>query len=850
MSCRSTSAGSAFTSWARFSSPYPVSDRVTTSTFHHLREVYLGRTEENRRNHTDEEYYALLDRQVARVNRRHMTDAERASYLSRLEAARTEPVPDQATLYALFNITPQLRSRAEAQNIFCENISRRTRVPIDTVRTRFLGIADAVPGGARAPREGVEQAAALGLSRDAGTVAAMQRLESETRHQEAAVAAASPQRITRQPITGILGDTHTEAGTIVEHGYDPRNGRLEVGIREEGHMRATIYSYQNIPRNLYHSFISNPGNVWSTEIRGNVDYQYSSEWEATLAGAAPRCEICGQFADASHGCPPAPERFENGYGDEARGTWTYHQVNHYYVADIATSSTPEEDQVIVEQSTIMLPLETELISALNNVGGVEILLNQHIVHYPGDWPQTAIYSGYISGSVMLYRDENTREIQLNMQGLVCNCRAYQNEGTCVHMNQIEQAVTDRVLPPAEEELQRREAAGRAAAVNAAAERIRRELEEAIAADWTRNETTAAEAAATWRRESEVLYSEDLAAFITDVETALAARRGNNGNPVIPYQKENVLDGLCQRGSGQAFGIEIEYSFPEDVDWEEANERIAEELHAAGLTYSNYQQGYRASAGRGFRDTHSTHGVGNWSFEDDGSVSGELVSPGMYDEPETWEKLELALTILKRNGAVASVDAGAHVHVGTGNWHGTISPYVELARIVTQHEDAIVRLGSSTDRGTHRNNGYSNPMGSVPPAGFQNIREAHQWQGERYSILNLNNCGGSRHDHPEFRVFDATLDPGTIQAQIKLAVALTAAAGRISDSGGTSRGAEKWGSHARRGAPATPQTAAEIAEDSATVRSLLDTLFRRKEDKAQMAAVFANTRWTIPRNTRH
>ena len=65
------------------------------------------------------------------------------------------------------------------------------------------------------------------------------------------------------------------------------------------------------------------------------------------------------------------------------------------------------------------------------------------------------------------------------------------------------------------------------------------------------------------------------------------------------------------------------------------------------------------------------------------------------------------------------------------------------------------------------------------------------------MVNFHNCHGGREDHPEFRVFDATLDPGAIQAQIKIAVASTAAAERIAAAGGTSRGQEPWGAHAQR-----------------------------------------------------
>lgn len=159
---------------------------------------------------------------------------------------------------------------------------------------------------------------------------------------------------------------------------------------------------------------------------------------------------------------------------------------------------------------------------------------------------------------------------------------------------------------------------------------------------------------------------------------------------------------------------------------------------------------------------------------------------------------------------------------------------------------MFRLASNPERGEHRNggNGYSNAMPTVPAEGFADVGRARTWQRGRTAALNMYNVSGSSGDHPEFRVFDASLDPGTMQAQIKLAVSMTEAANRAAASGGTRRPAEAVGMHFLRngGTQTDPSDTQALIAESGTARSLLDTLFRRRADKEQMVALFAHTKW--------
>jgi hypothetical protein len=339
-----------------------------------------------------------------------------------------------------------------------------------------------------------------------------------------------------------------------------------------------------------------------------------------------------------------------------------------------------------------------------------------------------------------------------------------------------------------------------------------------------------------------------------MQEAKRRAENNSGMPAIEYVRENVLDGMCQRGNGQAFGVELEYEFPSYMTYEEiktAQYRIGEQLYNLGLTYSREQQAYGESKARGFRDEHvDEQGRGNWSWERDGSVAGEIVSPGMYDEPKTWDNLQLVLRVLKANGAVAGIHSGAHVHVGAAAYKDNPAAYTELARLVSQHEDVIARLSSDPHRGTHRSSLYAQPLPhTVPPEGFRSVPVAYDWQQqahERYTIVNFASCIGDDTDHVEIRAFDSTLDPGTVQAQVMLAVGVVNAAERNVQKGGTRRGGESWGTHAEigetRGKVLSPT---ELVKDSRTMMSFIDTVFRRREDKARMATVAYHTQWSKP-----
>ena len=609
----------------------------------------------------------------------------------------------------------------------------------------------------------------------------------------------------------------------------------------------TQHAYQGVPASWFNNGNNdrNLGSRWANYLRGNESYTYNSIEEEEAAGRAPHCLNCGQFADINHGCPMLSEP-----RTISRQSWTsrWSKVSLTIPEGVETYNTGE---IVPERIVkVELPAIREFRNAVD-AGPVKITgISQTFVR-PQRGTNYDQISGTVIGNLTVYKDE-LGQVRINTTQLICNCMDKDSDGNCIHTETMADAIRARLVPVARgsSDNQPNERTISQQTISRAQERAvaRAQLlvEAALKADWTREETTFNEAKSNWRREAEVLYFENFDAFKEDYEKAIEAKMNNGGKPVIPYLRENALDGMATRASGQGFGVEIEYEFPDTIpSRDHANQNIGRELLAAGLTPDHNQHGYHSAESNGYPDTHvDDQGRGNWSLERDGSVNGgELVSPTMYDEPETWEKLEKAIQILRDNGAIPTIRAGGHVHVGTGLFGGDPSKYTELSRLMTQHEDVMYRLASEPVRGTHRGTGYASPSPAVPSQGFSDISSLRNGSGGRGRAINYSNVLGNQRDHSEFRLFDSTLDAGAIQTHIKLAVAMTHAAMKITENNGTSRSKEKIGTHdVRIKARSMSSEPESLEEESTTFRSLLDTLFIRREDKAQAVALFANTSW--------
>ena len=312
-----------------------------------------------------------------------------------------------------------------------------------------------------------------------------------------------------------------------------------------------------------------------------------------------------------------------------------------------------------------------------------------------------------------------------------------------------------------------------------------------------------------------------------------------GENPIPYMRQDATGGLGARDGGRAFGVEIEFDFPASMTGrqrQEALNAIGRDLQSAGLTSTSYQQSYHSGSRTGYR---------NWTFESDGSVAGEIVSPKMYDEAASWDQLERVCDIVRRHGGIASRNAGSHVSVSIADFDHTVENHESLVRDVREYEDTLYRLGQNTERRRHRRNTYARPQPEPPAHGYRTLEDARA--GGRYRTVNLNHARGHSTDRAEYRLWDATLEPAAIQSQINLSLGLTDAAFRDHSFGqptpiGTHYRTNRTQLEGRRGARLQGDA---WKADTKQVRRLVDRLFWRSSNREQIAALFAATRWERP-----
>jgi len=140
------------------------------------------------------------------------------------------------------------------------------------------------------------------------------------------------------------------------------------------------------------------------------------------------------------------------------------------------------------------------------------------------------------------------------------------------------------------------------------------------------------------------------------------------------------------------------------------------------------------------------------------------------------------------------------------------------------------------RESRENQGYARPFTDPPPLGFLNVDEIQETRG-RYSMVNLTHIPSDTEFREsadsariEFRWWDGSMEPGRIQAQIKVSAALL---DHVSAGGATNA------TNGDEDEPAHPNHDPDgFVRDTRKVRVLIDTLFHRDRDKQQAAALWA------------
>ena len=360
--------------------------------------------------------------------------------------------------------------------------------------------------------------------------------------------------------------------------------------------------------------------------------------------------------------------------------------------------------------------------------------------------------------------------------------------------------------------------------------------------------------------TETGWTHDMDAF-QDTYDKVKARLDNGETlaPTFPHL-ENVpgalTGGLATPGTGNTFGIELEFDFPDEQWPYELRHAFANRLYTEGITLEPVTERWHhvgeEGADRPGGDFHIS--PNEWSCESDRSVDGldgargvEIKSQILYDEPRTWANLRRICDIATELGGRPTPRCGMHVNVGVDGYPPDDSAnHTRLLRLASAYDDTLIRMAHNPASGpTHRGRQYCNPV-SVPPEGFHNVDVARSWSNH-YQAFNLNHVPSlsspaRTSSRIEARLFDSSLDPGRIQAQVALTLAIVAAARNGTD---PAQGPEHAGAH-RSEYGTRRLTGTRWEASTASFRQLVDIAaqqgLNQPEHHEMLTWLFASTKW--------
>lgn len=807
MVCRSRPGGSASTSYAQQVTRLPANAVLSLS--HQLR--HEGReAPAPTRAEVREWAEATAERVLSDAS---LSQARRDSIAERLRAVTSDGEVSGTEFHSWRNIVERAVESARSIDAHIERLARHLSVPADQVRASYDELyqrADGRSSGIDVPEEWAERFRSDPdngvIPGDRGTLYALHEL-----YARAGLARPSDVRPLRHPVAGT-------AHAVRSAGYDRATGRLDVELRDR------VATYTNIPASVYEE-------MTSAEV--DVDQIFYTRVQARSGGPAmvtapgsaqdrQRCPDCGQFCDASHVCPsPGAVNGPSGAPRVRMGRADSTGITN---SEDGSGSGTVTDGVPLAAQAPQPPRAPRLVMApTRRVTGADFAMvlpsRADIGAFASEHPEFDLPlaaepdagGGLVTGTVRVASDPATNHLSVTRADLECTCPAFEREGSCSHVAGALAGVEAHIAGRRGEQ-----SLGRVSMAEASPDLDGRLRAERLPA-----------------APVEVSYGSDMAAFQAAYDAA--RRRSRSGQGAVEFHPEGGVTGGAAAPGRRGFGVEIEFACSDPA----ARQAIARELYEAGLIREPAQLGYHGTQGQ------ARSGLWNrWGFERDGSVSGgEIVSPILFDRPEDWAELATVCRIVRSHGGTVDSTTGCHVHVGAGDFGTTPEAHNALLAEMRDNEDLMYRVAQRPGAGRHRMNQYSSPA-YIPPNGYRTIAEVRSHQGQHDRPLNFAAVSGQSSDHVELRIWDGTLDPGAIQAQVAISVGMVEAA-RAGRTCPPEQASGQVGGHRQANAGRGALRGADWEADTAPFRFFVDRALSTPQAKAQAAALYAASRWSAP-----
>ena len=578
MSCRSTPGMSVPMGLARIDSG--LEDDQVQSLIHQLRHEYNGAHDQHpsQQNHGSEpvdlteRWQALrthLEAAVAAHPR--LRPQRRAGLIRRTRDADTPP--DASMIYAGERIRTRAIQAARMLEDHLATEGARLGVPDREVQQLYSAGRAAAQSGRQEWPTDEERQRWRGLPLDPrtrrGLTTVAERLDNPDGRQE------------------LITDHRSLVGHAAEisvAGYHPESQRLEICTTD-----GMWLNYCNVDADTAAQIHQGerPDDVLREQLQGRRAHQYRDAVQAAASGVQRRCSDCGQYTGANHTCRlPAAAGQDPGHAAYRRAT----------TGNLQTLDVPGQDGA---------PGASLTIDALADVA--ELMDNtdcgEHIAIPVADQEPSRQLIGEFTAT--LGEDD---QIVITHSRAACTDPAHQEAAadSCSHVERAG-AVLGEQLAAALHHHRDQVAAGTAAALAA----------EATAAASAHTQPASAALRPEAPDQSTFRYSDDPARFAADVRAAMS-------DPQVPFMAGDparpVMYGF---GADREFGVELEYDSPRPNI---AADQIGHALYGADFTRTPRMQRYGAARSAGYvRDLR-----GGWTFEHDGSVDGEVVTPIMSD----------------------------------------------------------------------------------------------------------------------------------------------------------------------------------------------------------------------------
>ncbi|MBF9072568.1 WXG100-like domain-containing protein [Streptacidiphilus fuscans] len=333
---------------------------------------------------------------------------------------------------------------------------------------------------------------------------------------------------------------------------------------------------------------------------------------------------------------------------------------------------------------------------------------------------------------------------------------------------------------------------------------------------------------------------DATSFAADPEKFFevvdSARTRTDGK--VPFIKaDNVLGG----GKGRAFGLELTFTFPHTMPEDVRQERlraIGETLVKKGLATRPdlYQQNELRNEG------YTTARNGN-RLESEQRVAAELVTTILHDTKEDWQALEDICTSVEEFGGIAPFgEGGAHVNISLGDFGA--EGHEEVIRKFKENEDALYRFAHHPLTDSHRGTRHCQPNDEPPRNGFHSLADLTNPHNGRYWAVQMAHSVFGKASRGEFRLWGASVDPGTLQSYVRLSAGLVdwAANSTFHHGPTTSASREPVGSHRAKAGDGRELSGEDFAKDTESVRRFIDEMAHDEAGRNQLATLFGMTRW--------